>query len=45
MSEENPEDGFKTAREKVEKAYQDSISDVKEKVEAARTGALKKLRS
>jgi len=45
MSEEAPKDRFKTAKEKVEKAYQDSVGDVKAKVEAARAEALKKLQS
>lgn len=45
MSEENPQDGFETAKQRVEKAYQDALDDVKAKVEAARTEALRKLRS
>jgi len=44
MSEENPSDGFESAKERVEKAYQDASEDTKSKVEAARAEALKKLR-
>lgn len=36
-------DAFKQAMEKVEKAYQDTVADVKAKVESAKEEALKKL--
>jgi len=36
-------DAFRQALEKVEKAHQDTVADVKAKVESAKTEALKKL--
>jgi hypothetical protein len=45
MSDETSDDGFKTAREKIGKAYEDSVADVKAKIEKAKSTTLKKLRS
>lgn len=45
MSDEIADDSFKFAREKIEKTYQDSVTDVKAKIEKAKSTTLKKLHS
>jgi len=45
MTEEGTDSVFKPVREKVEKAHQDSVSDVRDKVERAKSEALKKFHS
>jgi hypothetical protein len=43
MADKEGDSDFNSVREEVEKAHQDSVDDVKEKVERAKAEALKKL--